>query len=187
MKFPIRFILLMLFSPLFIFAQNTTIVKGVLLNAHTKKPLPYANIVVLHNGQGTISNEKGMFSLDLAKLSATDTISFQYIGYQTKLLLVNQLDSLSVIYLKEDIISLSEATVFANPPDPKFIVKQVLENKEKNYKKRTAKAQTFMRWRNTSDIEKASVDLKRNNIKELDEAFFYRTYISLKTKKIPLK
>ena len=174
MKFPIRFILLMLFSPLFIFAQNTTIVKGVLLNAHTKKPLPYANIVVLHNGQGTISNEKGMFSLDLAKLSATDTISFQYIGYQTKLLLVNQLDSLSVIYLKEDIISLSEATVFANPPDPKFIVKQVLENKEKNYKKRTAKAQTFMRWRNTSDIEKASVDLKRNNIKELDEAFLKR-------------
>lgn len=173
MKYTIITILLFLFG-FSLSAQDPSLIKGVLLDADQKTPLLYANIVVLHKSQGTISNEKGMFSLDISKLNEKDTISFQYIGYKTQLIVLSELDSGSTIYLKEDLINLSEAFVFANPPDPKFIVKKVLENKDKNYKKRTAKAQTFIRWRNTSDIEKATIDLKKNSIKELDEASLKR-------------
>lgn len=150
-------------------AQSANIVKGMVLDMDKQTPLPYSNIVVLHKNRGTISNEKGFFSLDIAEFDKNDTLSFQYIGYETKVLIISELDSLMTIYLKEAIINLSEAFVFGNPPDPEVIVKKVLENKDVNYKRRTVKAQTFIRWRNTSDIEKATVDIKKNSINELNE------------------
>ena len=54
----------------------------------------------------------GNFSLDISGLSRKDTVSFQYIGYQTKKILLSQLESNRVIYLKEDLINLSEAFVY---------------------------------------------------------------------------
>ncbi len=150
-------------------AQDSHFVKGQVLDEDTNTALPYANIVVLHKNIGTVSNEKGFFSLDITGLEKNDTLSFQYIGYKTKFFIISELDSSATIYLKEEFINLSEAFVFGNPPNPEFIIKQVLKNKDKNYRKRTAKAQTFIRWRNTSDIEKAHVDLKKNSIEELSE------------------
>ena len=132
-------------------------------------PLPYATILVLHKGKGTVSNEQGFFSLDTTGLSKNDTLSFQYVGYETKRIAIDELDSITNIYLKEALINLSEAFVFGDPPDPVDVVKKVLDNKEKNYKRRTSEEQTFIRWRNTSDIEKATIDLKKNSIEELDE------------------
>jgi len=151
-------------------AQNSKLVKGLLLDSKTQEALPYSNIVVLHKYFGTVSNESGYFSLDTTSLSMDDSVSFQYIGYKTKVLLLNELTKKDTIYLTEELISLSEAFVFGNPLDPKTIIKRVIENKDKNYPKRTTKAQTFIRWRNISDIEKATLNVKKNSIKELDEA-----------------
>jgi len=151
-------------------AQNSKLVKGLLLDSKTQEALPYSNIVVLHKYFGTVSNESGYFSLDTTSLSMDDSVSFQYIGYKTKVLLLNKLIEQDTIYLTEELISLSEAFVFGNPLDPKTIIKRVIENKDKNYPKRATKAQTFIRWRNISDIEKATLNVKKNSIKELDEA-----------------
>ncbi|NOR87793.1 MAG: hypothetical protein GQ527_09305 [Bacteroidales bacterium] len=180
MKYLILFFLFSITNCFNSSAQNLEIVKGTLLDQNTKEPLPYANIVILQKNIGTISNEKGLFSLDISKLEKTDTLSFQYIGYKTKAIIISELDSSSIIYLKEDLINLSEAFVFGNPPDAKEIIEKVLENREKNYPKRNVKAQTFIRWRNTSDIEKAIFDLKKNTIEEIDEVS-----LKLAAEKIP--
>ena len=169
MKYFILFLFFSIACSFQISAQSTNIVKGMVVDMDKQTPLPYTNIVVLHKSRGTVSNEKGFFSLDVTKLDKNDTLSFQYVGYDSKVFIISELDSVNTIYLKEAIINLGETFVFSDPPDPEDIVKKVLENKKVNYKKRTAKAQTFIRWRNTSDIEKARVDLKKNSIKELDE------------------
>jgi len=104
-------------------AQSVNIVKGMVLDMDKQTPLPYSNIIVLHKNRGTISNEKGFFSLDITKLDKNDSLSFQYIGYETKVVIISELDSITTIYLKEAIINLSEAFVFGNPPDPEVIVK----------------------------------------------------------------
>ena len=150
-------------------AQNTVIIRGMVLDMDKQTPLPYATILVLHKGKGTVSNETGFFSLDTTGLAKNDTLSFQYVGYETRRVAIDELDSVTYIYMKEALINLSEAFVFGDPPDPEDIVKKVLDNKEKNYKRRTSTEKTFIRWRNTSDIEKATIDLKKNSIEELDE------------------
>jgi len=163
------FTIVLLVFGLQIMAQNEAIIRGVVMDADSKEPLPYTNIIVLHKNIGTISNEKGEFSMDISVLSPNDSISFQYIGYAVNKMLIAQLDTASMVYLKEELINLSEAFVFGNPPEPKDIVEKVLKNKEKNYKKRITQAQTFVRWRNISDIKKIDMDYKKNSIDEIDE------------------
>lgn len=40
------------------------IIKGIVTDSMTKKPIPYANIVLI-NGKGIYSDEKGQFELDI--------------------------------------------------------------------------------------------------------------------------
>ena len=154
--------------------------KGLLLDMDMQTPLPYANIYVLHKNRGAISNEKGHFSIDIAGLDETDTLRFQYIGYKTKTITISDLDSSSVVYLKESIINLSEILVFGSNPDPKSIVKKVLENKDSNYKKATSRNKVFLREREIADIEKFKLNYKKSTISELD-----REMIALIVEKTP--
>lgn len=156
-------------------AQNPGIIRGVVFDDATKEALPYANILLLDQYKGTISNEKGDFSLEVTGFSLEDTISFQYIGYQTKKILIKDIKDGFTIYLKEDLINLSEALVYGNPPNPKNIIKKVVENRVNNYKNISSKNQAFVRTRDITDIEKMSTDLKRNSIEELDEEMIQST------------
>lgn len=169
MKKSILLVLLNLMFALFATSQNQFTLKGVVLDGKTMEPLPYSNIVILHKYQGTVSNESGNFSLNRINFSDADTISFQYIGYQTKKLLISEADSNMVVYLVEDVVNLNETFVYGNPPNPKDIIKKVIENRELNYKIPSSKDQVFIRSRNINDIEELSTDLKKNSISQLDE------------------
>lgn len=146
-------------------------ISGLILDLDTKTPLPYANVYVKQKHIGVISNENGKFSLDINFLEATDSIRFQYIGYKTKLITVGDLDTVRIVYLKENIINLSETLIFGSTPDAKSIVKKVLENKDKNYSRSTSRNHVFIRERNLTDIIKMELNTKKSSIKELNEEF----------------
>ncbi len=154
--------------------------KGWVFDRNTKEPLRYTNIYVLHKHTGTISNEKGHFLINIYRLKKNDTLRFQYIGYKTKNLTIGQLDTMSAVYLKEEIFSLNETVVFGNAPNPEKIVKKVLENKDSNYREKTWVWKTFLRIRNTDDIDKLTLDYKKSTIPELD-----REMIAKAEKEIP--
>ncbi len=163
-----------------IIVESTAKIDGFVLDADTKKELPYANIYVLHKDKGVISNEKGYFSLDISDLENADTVRFQYIGYKTRNITIGQLETSTIVYLKEEIFNLSEFLVFGSPPDPVTIVKKVLENKDSNYKRTTSKKQAFIRERDISDIDKFKINYKKSTIDELD-----REMMSLIEEKFP--
>jgi len=144
-------------------------IKGTLLDNSKKTPLPYANILFLHKNAGIVTNEKGQFLIKSTTLKKNDTISFQYIGYETKKLTLKQLDSSSVVYLNESVNNLNEVFVFANDIDAESIVKKVLENKGKNYKTLYVKNQTFIRNRSISNINKIHLKFKKSSLPELSE------------------
>ena len=150
-------------------AKSKNELKGVLLDFDKKTSLPYANIVVLHKNTGTITNEKGQFSLNISSLNKKDTISFQYIGYETKNLTIKQLDSSESVFLKENTYNLNEIFVFSNDLNPASIVKKVLENKHSNYKTTSIKNQTFIRRRFISDIDKIDIKFKKSSFSQLNE------------------
>ena len=143
--------------------------KGLVLEVDNQTPLPYANIYILHENRGAISNETGHFSIDISGLDKTDTLRFQYIGYKTRNITIGQFDSSSVVYLKEDIINLSEILVFGNTPNAKSIVKKVLENKDSNYRKITSKNQVFIRERSITEFDEINFNLKKSSISQLDK------------------
>jgi len=154
--------------------------KGLVLDIENQAALSYANIYVLHKNKGAITNEKGSFSIDISDLDKNDTLRFQYIGYKTRKITIAQLDTTSVVYLKEEIINLSEILIFGSNPDPVSIVKKVLEYKDSNYKKTTSKKQIFIRERQTGDADELNLNYKKSSITELDEEM-----IALVEEKIP--
>lgn len=160
--------------------ENNQVIRGTIIDKSTNEVLPYANIVILHKYKGTVSNERGGFSFDLSPFSPKDTLCFQYIGYQSQKILVKQATSEMSIYLEEDMINLSEAFIYGNPPNPKDIIKKVVENKDKNYKYITSNNQVFIRSRDISDIENLSTNIKKLSISQLDEDMIQNT-----VKKVP--
>lgn len=144
-------------------------VKGFVFDANKQIALPYTTILVLHKNKGSITNEKGFFSINITGLDITDSLRFQYVGYKTKLLSIAELDTTSIVYLEEDIINLSETLIFGNAPNPVFIVKQVLINKDSNYKTTTTRNQIFVRKRDVSKIDDFVLKLKKSTINELNE------------------
>lgn len=150
------------------FAQETSIIKGLLLNETTNEPLPYANVAVLNKSGGTITNETGSFSIDISTLSQEDSLSFLFIGYATKNISITDFKNNPTIYLKEAVFNLSEAFVFSEEKDPELIIKKVLENKEKNYKRTNKKNQVFIRSQYTTDINHFKIKFKKSSFAKLD-------------------
>ncbi|MFK5856150.1 MAG: carboxypeptidase-like regulatory domain-containing protein [Bacteroidota bacterium] len=143
--------------------------KGVVRDVDNQKGLPYTNIYVLQKNIGAISNEIGDYLINISDLDRTDTIRFQYIGYKTKKISVADLLVSSDVYLKEEIFNLSETIIFGNELNARSIVKNVLINKESNYKKSTAKRLTFIRKRDISDIVEVNLKYMKSSFDKLDK------------------
>jgi len=62
-------------------AQRQGVVKGVVSDNQSKKPLPFANIGVKGTSFGTTADDEGKFSISLT--AGNHTLSFSYLGYNT--------------------------------------------------------------------------------------------------------
>lgn len=71
---------LMIIATSVLSAQETTIVKGKVLDASNDKPLESVNIVNLNEVVGTSTNSAGEFEI---KAKANDTLHFSYLGFKS--------------------------------------------------------------------------------------------------------
>ncbi|WP_312902234.1 carboxypeptidase-like regulatory domain-containing protein [Chryseobacterium taichungense] len=77
---------------------NAQTIKGDIIDSLTKEPLPYANIVLI-NGKGIYSDEKGQFELDV-KDNIYDTLKISSLGYQAKFFPLTIFKNHNVVNLK---------------------------------------------------------------------------------------
>ena len=150
-------------------SSNTIVsptLSGTILDGNNT-PLPYANIVYLNTGKGTISNENGNFVIDVSSLSDADIIRFQCIGYKTKDYKIESLKSNSIILLSENIYMLNEVMILGTTPNPEKIVKNILIYKDSNYRITTQRKQIFVRKRNTFDLLNFKLDFKKSTMPTL--------------------
>jgi hypothetical protein len=56
-------------------------ITGLILDAETSEPLPFATIALKNKGRGTVSNNNGEFGLKITSDFANDTLSVSYLGY----------------------------------------------------------------------------------------------------------
>lgn len=139
-----RFYLFLTFSCLFILqnlsAQIT--IKGKITDASNGEAIPFANVFLKTDKSTTVPTDfEGYYTLILKTATENDTISVAFTSYKTKnrLLKVAQKENNTYILnfqLEEDIKEI-ETVVIKSGEDPSFpIMRKLLENKDKNDKRR---------------------------------------------------
>lgn len=83
-------IALLLLLPMLLFCQNNNRLKisGIIIEKETQETIPYVNIMLADNYQGTVSNELGAFEIKVDEFPVT--LVFSHVGYQRQELVINE-------------------------------------------------------------------------------------------------
>jgi hypothetical protein len=100
------------------FSANAQL-KGLVIDAETKKPIPYVNIGIVNKNVGTVSLEDGKFEILLDTKYDNDTIRFSSIGYDELSATVKEFCSSNTrnheVGLKPRTILLNEVVISSKP------------------------------------------------------------------------
>jgi len=150
----------------FVPEQITNFVIGTLLDKETGIPISSATVGVRGTSIGSITNQNGDFKLSLPDSLKNDSITFSHIGYLSQdiefALLVGRHNILS---LEPKVVPLQEVVIRRS--DPKKLLREMIERRNKNYSHTPVYLTTFYR---------EGVQLK-NKFQNLSEAVFkvYKT------------
>ncbi len=64
-------------------SAKAQLVKGIVCDSITLHPIQYVNVGIVGKNIGTVSNESGLFEIDVSHAVSADTIRFSMIGYAT--------------------------------------------------------------------------------------------------------
>ncbi|MDT8412303.1 MAG: DUF5686 family protein [Vicingaceae bacterium] len=134
----ICFILLFVLSAEFINAQSLTKIKGTIIDADTKEPLPFVNVSFKGANVGTTTDFDGNYYLETQWGSATLQASF--VGYKTLSKSVQLGKSQTINFsLKNEAITMDEVVIkaenkrYKNKDNPAVaLIKNVIEHKDDN-------------------------------------------------------
>jgi hypothetical protein len=131
-------------------------VTGIILDARTNEPLPFANIVVVEQHRGSVSNSEGHFLPDIDGIAPNDNILFSYMGYETLKVQAARLRRKTEIYMQPARINIREVEVLYKSLSAKEIVALVRRNYDKNHpdypSKREIFFHTFEMWNSRTVI-----------------------------------
>jgi len=120
-------IFLFLLIPLLTFSQ--TQIQGIVIDAKTKKPLPFASIISNTN-DGTLSDVDGKFQLKTS--SHFNQLTISYVGFKSATYPVQINDKFLTIKLESSVESLNEVFITAIENPALQIIRNTIENKSKN-------------------------------------------------------
>ncbi|MDI9356907.1 MAG: carboxypeptidase-like regulatory domain-containing protein [Chitinophagaceae bacterium] len=106
------FLVFVIVLPFFINYSYCQVFSGVCRNKETGNIIPYVNIQILdrdtHNKRGCITDENGVFTLDMSNKKEADSILFSCVGYEKCSLKIRDVQNLKnrTVFLKETVILL---------------------------------------------------------------------------------
>ncbi len=114
-------------------AQDDFFLRGRILDAKKREPVPYVNVYLKKSQRGTSSSETGQFTIHLNETELSDTLILSAIGYKTNRIASNELTKSQeqLIFLSEDIVNLNEVTVTAGAAVD--IIRKAIQNRPDNY------------------------------------------------------
>ncbi len=107
------------------------LIEGVVKDWKTKEALPYANVFLKENYFGTMSNQNGDFKILIPQRNSHDSLVVSFIGYKTQTISLSSIESPLEIFLKEDLITLSEVVITAYTVES--IINKAIEKIPINY------------------------------------------------------
>ncbi len=148
---------------------KSTVVNARVYDVKTGQPLSFANIGIKNTSKGSISNEDGVFQLNIEGFNSLDSIIVRYVGYKNASVNIADLLEKRLVPMQEDIINVSEFFVYGNEIDGIAIVSKVLENRSKNYHNNTLETEMFIRNRYSTDVEELKIKQLKNSFKQLSD------------------
>ena len=125
-------------------AANYLLIRGLVIDAKTRRPLSFANIFLLNRSTGTISNTAGRFEIKLKQYSDEDSIGVSFIGYKMQKFSLAGLDtSLMIVRLSSALVQINE--VIVKPLDPIYILTKAVENIPENFDRKASLQTAFFR------------------------------------------
>lgn len=107
------------------------VISGYVKDDKTREPIPFVNIWFEGTNIGTITNENGFFKMIY---SGNIVPSFSAVGYVAKDVPLNNFeDGEYTVWLKEDVLEISEVRVLPEVSRAKQLFKQILKNKASNH------------------------------------------------------
>ncbi len=139
-----------------------------LLDAKTKKGIPYATVEYGKN-QGVITNEEGTFSFSIEQTQNTlDSVYVSSMGYSKKGLAWEALKD-SVILLQPEAIKLNSVYVFDEELNVEDIVERMKERLPQNINTDALKQRYFLRQSVFGNIQKVDFGFEKSSIEELNK------------------
>lgn len=92
-----------------VFGNAQITVSGIVTDAKTKEPVPFANILS-SNGKGTTTNDDGTYSIVVS--NKQDQLIFSFLGYKTETVTVGEQTTINISFF-EDSSALDEVVVTA--------------------------------------------------------------------------
>ncbi|MDP4223748.1 MAG: carboxypeptidase-like regulatory domain-containing protein [Bacteroidota bacterium] len=121
-----------------------TNISGIIVDAETSDPLPFATIALKHQGKGTVSNGGGEFSIKISPDSYSDTIQVSYLGFYGREIPIRQsLGNNFRIVMKREFISIPE--IIIRREIPQEIIRKALSSVPRNYGNSPAGMTAFYR------------------------------------------
>ncbi|MBI1767807.1 MAG: carboxypeptidase-like regulatory domain-containing protein [Bacteroidetes bacterium] len=113
------FLIFVLYS-LLVLSINAQVLSGVVIDAQSKKPLPYVHIGVMNKNMGVISQENGKFEIDLTKANKNDDLAFSMLGYEVVKKRIADIELFNPMEIKlvEKSLQLNEVIVRKKKPKP---------------------------------------------------------------------
>ncbi len=166
-----RIICLYFFLFFFISVHSQNIIKCKVLDSASKAPVQFANAGIVSKAFGTVTDDKGEFTLNVPDSLMHEKIRISILGYKSKDISLKKLISTSVVYLPEASYNLSEVAV-----KPKKTKHKVLGNET------TSKAATCGFTSNKLGCEmgvKLNIKHKETQLKKLSFNIVKNVYDSL--------
>jgi hypothetical protein len=90
---------------------NAQVVTGRVIDAKTNLPIEFANISIVNEAIGTISNGSGQFAINIPSNMRNRELAISFIGYETKTFSISQLSSKLLVKLTPANITIEAVTV----------------------------------------------------------------------------
>ncbi|SOC79690.1 CarboxypepD_reg-like domain-containing protein [Salinimicrobium sediminis] len=142
-------------------------IKARVLDTNTKKPVPYANIILSEN-RGLVTNEEGYFSYNAKGQELPEVIRISSLGYE--ILDIDPRDiSTEIIYLKPSTVELREVFVSNKNLSAKEIIEKVKEEVSNNYNFSNTKKRIFLRESDFSYVRRFDLEVDKSTIAGIDQ------------------
>ena len=119
-------------------------VTGVIVDAETFEPLPFATVALKNKGKGTVTNNNGEFGMKITADLLNDTLSVSYLGYVRSELPVGQAFQKNLsISMRREFISIPE--IIIKNQIPQEIIYKTVQAIKHNYSNKPVNMTGFYR------------------------------------------